>query len=833
MPKLNQVKYNGIQMSSEQLFKKYPNLSHDDIAKNCLCAKCGDNCILVKPMDKKMHLRHVSGKGCVSKTDTNVLNLEEICEQINRIYKYNGQKEVIFKFLKELTSMKLDDKLKYSNNIVSIGSLEKYSKKINQDFGYNEYDYDEPTFHDYLHIDKIVINPYNFVKYGVITLKTAECIAKIYSLSIPFESRIEFLIDVRFKDCYYLKLNDIINFVRENIDNCKENEFPKFNINILKYNINHDLNIDNCIRSYCKEVKIDYLKNQSTTHCPKCNNKLISNEADKDSGKYWHKKEGKWKDTENWREVKKCLSCKWKMYNNSKYFDNCIYYTTYKCYDNEAHLTFRILKSYFSKINNEYFTPKEDPNYDIGIVNNYINEYEHKKSQGGEKYSLNNEQINAVHIALKYNFAVITGPPGTGKTDISEIIHDYLYEVNEDVPTILAPTGIALKNIRDRIYKGKEYRGEQSKKASTCHNLRFNKKLGLEGRPNVIIDEVSMINLPDFRLLLDFLKNKNNEKLIIMGDINQLQSIGHGDILKKIIQFNDTIVARLTKIVRQKDNKLKECIQKINPSLLEKPESDTIIKIDKDPDRESLYIKNIDNYLSSGEINKDKISKLINKYNLTPDNTKFLSAQKEGIFGTKKLNTILQPIFNPNGQSIFDSKFENNGSIKCPFHKYKQGDLIIRTKNDYSIKDKIYANGDLAVIESYNENINKITIKYNCDIDDDNEISLDTFMDDFDLAYCTTIHKAQGSQYDNVLIFIPDDHSLWRKSGAKNLLYTAMSRAKKRCFIITCRNLFHYLQHVKTDNDPSLFLDEYLINDPTLLLEDESDEEESEEGDSG
>ncbi len=476
-------------------------------------------------------------------------------------------------------------------------------------------------------------------------------------------------------------------------------------------------------------------------------------------------------------------------------------------------------------------------NYEIDddLINYYISEFE---KRGG--YPLELEQKQAVLSSIKNKLSIITGPPGTGKTtvvkcilyvfkqlykknklndssseDISENSSEYFSETDEycfetfnNLPenidetkniyiepkciSLLAPTGLAYINIQ-RQQIAENYNNQIS---GTCHRTLFHtfetikkhKYLNLndkfcgcetdecEHRFDInlpIIDEVSMLDMFLFEEILNMCKFFNS-RLILIGDVNQLPSIGPGLVLKKLINCNLFNVIELKKIKRQQSGDLVKNIINMNIKLINKldltDETMQLIDINLFYDK---FKKNI--YL-------DKIKNFIIENNLNKHTTKFICYFKNTnyLFNTILLNNILQDLFNPLNEE-FD-KIPSNFKYENKF-TFRVKDKIIRTENDYS-NVKMRANGEEAEILDFDGK--NVLIKYSGPDDKPEEIGIDELYENFTLNYCVTIHKSQGSQYINVVFFMEPENKIIDKQS----MYTAISRAKEKCFIISTEEDF-------------------------------------------
>ena len=466
-----------------------------------------------------------------------------------------------------------------------------------------------------------------------------------------------------------------------------------------------------------------------------------------------------------------------------------------------------------------------DKNYeiDITIINKYITQFETNSIHHRNPFDIT--QRKAIINSILNKFNIILGFPGTGKSTIIECliyvfdklnkIHD-IDDVTSKNISIMAPTGLAYVGLKNKIKSN-----DISKKiCGTCHKLLYitydqliENKYKLDDKiyhiKLIIVEEFSMVDNNLFIEILNYCRIFGC-RLIILGDENQLPSIGIGSVLSQIIKitvfdgtnplFHDNII-RLTNIYRQNGGILVNNIKKMNNQLLQL----------NDFDDNTMIYKNITDFIINGNINDYALKQLIFTYNLTKENCKFLSyfKSKKFLFNINNLNIKLQQIFNSENEFICDENI------------FKINDIVIRTENDNS--DKIFrANGEQAVIKHYTKNHNtKIVFKYidNDDVDDfDNFVEKSSkeyleFKEEFALAYSLTVHKSQGSQYDTVIIFIDPNQRIWNKKA----LYTAISRCKQRCIIISTYNDFISAQkNNNEDANLSLFMEEFNEYDVTI-----------------
>jgi hypothetical protein len=442
---------------------------------------------------------------------------------------------------------------------------------------------------------------------------------------------------------------------------------------------------------------------------------------------------------------------------------------------------------------------------DLDEINHFIKVFEMKSEQ-----TLCDEQKQAIINTITNKLSVITGYPGTGKTTIMECVVFVLVECKLARPaniSVIAPTGLAFVQLRTRMARlEKRDNFKVSKNYSgTCHRVILSKFETVrrdfwanQRDPKedfqpvtidlIIIDEFSMVDIFMFETILeycDFFKCR----LLLVGDNNQLPSIGPGCVLKSIIEsgiFPESL-STLRVIHRQDNGNLKENILRMNHELL------TFDHFDET----TMIFKNISKFLTpdSSQLNPTQIELLIDEYGLTQHNCKFLSYFKSDKFkfNVGNLNNIAQTRFNQNAAR---RKFIPNQR-----RKFYDNDIIMRTENDYSEESGLRANGETAQIQTISTDGSSIDIQYH----DDTDLTLDSneLENSFDLAYALTVHKAQGSQYDTIVIFIDNAQSCWDK----RTLYTAISRAVNRCIIVSSYDSYLAAQRRNNNSKISLFLE--------------------------
>ena len=374
------------------------------------------------------------------------------------------------------------------------------------------------------------------------------------------------------------------------------------------------------------------------------------------------------------------------------------------------------------------------------------------------------EQLEAIKLAITRKVAIITGGPGTGKTTILKGILD-LYKVlsssnkvrlDEQI-ALLAPTGRASKRMSEVT----------NFEASTIHRfLKWNKdtnrfqinEYNKSSVSFVIIDEASMI---DTMLLANLLKGlKSSCHIIFVGDANQLPSVAAGDVLNDMIESRELPVYALKNWHRQgSDSKIIPFAHRINEGILDKELLNSGSDLEFIPCRDNEIIKVIED-----------VCKDYNSYDL-----QVLAPIYKNRNGIYAINDHLQRLWNPKSPS--KKEIEGTESI------YREKDKVIQLAN---MKDESVFNGDIGVIDRIKLLGNKeLYIDYDGNLV---EYTSKDFMT-FTLAYCMSIHKAQGNEFKIVIMPVLNDYYIMLK---RNLIYTGLTRAKQALFILGNPQAFLY-----------------------------------------
>lgn len=402
-------------------------------------------------------------------------------------------------------------------------------------------------------------------------------------------------------------------------------------------------------------------------------------------------------------------------------------------------------------------------------------------SAGG--IELNEDQQHGIITCLTKKISIITGGPGTGKTTLIKQLLGVLEDNNLSY-RLTAPTGRAAKRMAEGT----------GRMAATIHRLLefdFLTHRFLRNEQNalkvdfLIIDEASMI---DIFLALALLKSVPfNAHVVFIGDVDQLPSVGAGNFLNDLISSGIVPTTRLTKIFRQaQDSMIIINAHKVN-------NGEFPVSALPDTKRDFIFIKEEDPELVSSHL-QELLLKRLPMHGIRPEQATVLVPMHRGVVGTQKLNQDLQKLFN--GQAT--DKYVTVHGVA-----FKVGDRVMQIKNNY---DKIVFNGDSGEIEDINMIDKTVMVRF---MDRGVEYEHNE-LDELVLAYAISIHKSQGSEYDAVIIPIFMQHFTLLQ---RNLIYTAITRAKKLCILIGQTRAIAMAIKNNKGLERTTFLQEYLTSD--------------------
>lgn len=370
------------------------------------------------------------------------------------------------------------------------------------------------------------------------------------------------------------------------------------------------------------------------------------------------------------------------------------------------------------------------------------------------KIALNDEQQDGIMACLQNKVTVITGGPGTGKTTLIKSLLTILDEQKVRY-RLAAPTGRAAKRITEgtgrhacTIHRLLEY---DPGSRAFVHNERNVLQLHV-----LIVDEASMI---DIFLASSLLKaSPLHAHIVFIGDIDQLPSVGAGNFLRDLIASSRAKNIRLKKVFRQaQDSLIIVNAHRVNTG--EFPVSDLA-----ESKKDFIFIKENDPALVQEHI-RTVLKSILPRHGISVDDTIVLVPMNRGAVGTQKLNYDMQVLLHKNNDS---AQIKHNGST------FNVGDRVMHIRNNY---DKHVYNGDIGVIEQINHTDQQLIIMYQ-----ERAVEYDfSELDELVLAYAITIHKSQGSEYPAIIIPLFMQHFTLLQ---RNLLYTAITRAKKLCIVI-------------------------------------------------
>lgn len=386
-------------------------------------------------------------------------------------------------------------------------------------------------------------------------------------------------------------------------------------------------------------------------------------------------------------------------------------------------------------------------------------------------------QQAAIDKAMDSKVMVLTGGPGTGKTTTTQGIIAAFKARNLQI-LLAAPTGRASKRMTEAT--GME--------AKTIHRLleynpmdgyKRNEENPLEGDA-LIVDECSMIDILLFYNLMKAIPS--NMRLILVGDIDQLPSVGAGNVLRDIIDSQQIPVVRLTRIFRQaQSSRIVMNAHAINagkyPNISNGKDTDFFFIKQEDADEMLKLIIGLV---------RDRLPKT---YGYPAKEIQVLTPMQRGAVGAGNLNIELQNALNPSGASLARGGYT-----------YRQGDKVMQIRNNY---DKNVFNGDIGYITSVDTNERTLTVTF-----DSRLVEYDiSELDELTLAYAITIHKSQGSEFPVVVMPITMKHYVMLQ---RNLIYTGITRAKKICVLVGTTKALAYAIHNNTVSKRNTMLKERL-----------------------
>lgn len=409
-----------------------------------------------------------------------------------------------------------------------------------------------------------------------------------------------------------------------------------------------------------------------------------------------------------------------------------------------------------------------------------------KEVEDEEEIVLDDLQKRAVEEAISSGLLIITGGPGTGKTTVIKTIIRYFENAGMEV-ALAAPTGRAAKRMTEAtlheaktIHRLLEIVGREEEESNRQYtSFERNEDNPLEA-DIVIIDEVSMVDIYLMNALLKAVSV--GTRLILVGDMNQLPSVGPGNILRDIIESEAFNVTLLHRIYRQAE------------------ESDIIMNAHKIIDGDEIYLgKQSKDFVFIKREEPDAVisailtlikEKLPRYLKVDMSEIQIMSPMRKGLLGVERLNVILQENLNPPSPQKKEKLFGES--------LFREGDKVMQIKNNYQAEWEIYSDRGIAIdkgVGIYNGDIGRV-IEINLfaeyilvEFDDKKRVEYDfSNAGELELAYAITIHKSQGSEYPGIIIPI---YTGPRMLMTRNLIYTAITRAKSLVTLVGMPDMFY------------------------------------------
>ncbi len=395
---------------------------------------------------------------------------------------------------------------------------------------------------------------------------------------------------------------------------------------------------------------------------------------------------------------------------------------------------------------------------------------------------LDEMQRTAVLKAVRYGIMVLTGGPGTGKTTTINAMIRFFESEGLDI-LLAAPTGRAAKRMTEAtgyeaqtVHRFLEVSGNPED--DSINGFQRNEENPLE-TDVIIIDEVSMLDLPLMSALLKAVIP--GTRLILVGDCNQLPSVGPGSVLKDIIDSRCFSVVMLTKIFRQAE----ESDIIVNAHKINRGEE---VSLDN-KSRDFFFLKRQDADVIISVVITLIRNKLPKYVEADPYDIQVLTPMRKGLLGVERLNGILQEYLNPPESGKSEKEYGDR--------LFREGDKVMQIKNNYQLEWRIKTrrgmtidngmgifNGDMGIIKKINNYEETMTVEY----DEHREVKYPySLLEELELAYAITIHKSQGSEYPAVVIpLLQGPMQLYHR----NLLYTAVTRARRCVTLVGSDQVF-------------------------------------------
>lgn len=466
----------------------------------------------------------------------------------------------------------------------------------------------------------------------------------------------------------------------------------------------------------------------------------------------------------------------------------------------EEHEELRVYPSYYYYLELNTAKMLHDLDIDCDMPEEMM-EKRLQKVEQKENIILDRLQHQAVIESIKHGLLVLTGGPGTGKTTTINTMIRFFESEGMSI-LLAAPTGRAAKRMTEAtgyeaqtIHRLLEVSGNPEEDGNMNGFLR-NRENPLE-TDVIIIDEMSMVDLPLMHALLSAVVV--GTRLVLVGDVNQLPSVGAGSVLKDIIESKSFHVVTLTRIFRQAgESDIVVNAHKINagqPVVLDNKSRDFFFLKRMEADQIILVMLTL-------------IQKKLPKYvGASQNEIQVMTPTRKGLLGVERLNLILQKYLNP--EESGKPEVEINGRI------FRNGDKVMQIKNNYQLEWEVCTkygmtidkgmgifNGDMGIVVGINTFDEEIVVEY----DEHRRVKYPyALTEELELAYAITVHKSQGSEYPAVIIPLLQGPRLLYN---RNLLYTAVTRAKKCLTIVGSDQVFQEMIQNKSEQTRYTSLDE-------------------------
>jgi ATP-dependent exoDNAse (exonuclease V) alpha subunit len=484
-------------------------------------------------------------------------------------------------------------------------------------------------------------------------------------------------------------------------------------------------------------------------------------------------------------------------------FGSKYYYTTQEFIDFEIKTSDKVMELFYDEANEARDEARDE------AIDAHIKMYTIKQHETKDEFKFEPEQVEAIKKGCRLNkmqLLNITGPPGTGKSLVVDCIMNYKLRAGgggekECIIAVMAPTGLAQKNLKNSCKCDPKFSGNIM--FSTLHralNFTLKDKKNKFKPTTMIVDESSMVDLFLFNKLL-YECERFKCSLILIGDVKQLPPISAGTPFESIINSNifDTIV--LTNIKRQNGN-LKTIIEKLNH-------------------QNGVHYDDFDNVCSTFIEAKtpedfERVVTEIYKKEMMQEGADIhtMCVQREKTGGVFALNPIIQKLKNPHGEELFVKRYEGVHT-----HLFHEGDLVIRTENDYKDENNVRVNGDVGTIHETKTKVKrygkdaydyKYTIKYETG-NEESGLTTGDVQDAFMPFYASSVHKMQGLQKTTIIFIVSPAHNYClTNENSKKLVYTAISRCRANFYVVGDKSLFLKAQRSKVEfTYPTLFMTQF------------------------